>query len=55
MISSHKNNKSGERKKNRFRNLQQVRITFDEVEVKLAKRLGDGNLRLGIRRAIVLC
>jgi hypothetical protein len=47
--------KSGYRRtKVSVRPLRQVKVSLDTFETKLALKLGDTDLRLGIRRAIVL-
>ena len=41
-------------KKSKVQPLKQIEVSLDGLEVELALRLGEGDLRLGIRRAIVL-
>ena len=41
-------------KKSSAKPLKHVEVSLDGLEVELALRLGDGDLTLGIRRAIVL-
>lgn len=49
-----KENKSSGGKKSNVEPLKPVKVSLDGLEVKLALRLGDGDLTLGIRRAVVL-
>jgi hypothetical protein len=41
-------------KKSNVQPLKHIKVSLDSLEVELALRLGDGDLTLGIRRAIVL-
>jgi hypothetical protein len=45
---------SAKGKKSGARSLKHVEVALDRIEVKLALILGDGDLSLGIRRAVVL-
>lgn len=41
-------------KKSKAQPLKHVEVSLDALEVEAALRLGDGDLTLGIRRAIIL-
>jgi hypothetical protein len=45
---------SAKGKKSSAQPLKHVEVALDRIEVKLALILGDGDLSLGIRRAVVL-
>ena len=36
-----------------IKHLRRVKVPLDDLEIKLAVKLGDGDLTLGIRRAVV--
>jgi hypothetical protein len=40
-------------KKSAIQPLKHIEVSLDRLEVELALRLGDGDLALGIRRAII--
>jgi hypothetical protein len=42
------------RKQGRLQSFKKFDVCLDEFETKLALELGEGDLRLGIRRAVVL-
>jgi hypothetical protein len=41
-------------KKSNVQLLKHIEVSLDSLEVELALRLGDGDLTLGIRRAVIL-
>ena len=45
---------SGSGRKSNAQPLKHVEVALDRIELKLALILGDGDLTLGIRRAVVL-
>jgi hypothetical protein len=49
-----KKKSGGGGKKCNFQPLKQIEVLLDALELKLALGLGDGDLTLGIRRALVL-
>jgi hypothetical protein len=51
MTKKKKSNNEGERK---FQSLKSLKVALDGTTVKMAVNLGDGDLSLGIRRAVAL-
>jgi hypothetical protein len=43
----------GEGEKSKVQHLKRIKVSLDGLEIELALRLGDGDLTLGIRRAII--
>ena len=41
-------------KKSTFQRLKHLEVSLDDLEIKMAVKLGDGDLTLGIRRAVIL-
>ena len=54
VTTKNKKNESSAGKKSNVEPLKPIKVSLDGLEVKLALRLGDGDLTLGIRRAVVL-
>jgi hypothetical protein len=54
LVTRKKKKSGGGCKKSNVQPLKRIEVSLDGLEVELALRLGDGDLTLGIRRAIVL-
>ena len=54
LVTRKKKRSSGGGKKPNVQPLKHIYVSLDGLEVKLALILGDGDLKLGIRRAVVL-
>jgi hypothetical protein len=54
LVTRKKKKSCGGGKKSKVQLLKHIEVSLDSLEVELALRLGDGDLTLGIRRAIVL-
>jgi hypothetical protein len=54
LVTRKKKKSCGEGKKSAVQPLQHIVVSLDRLEVELALRLGDGDLTLGIRRAVIL-
>jgi hypothetical protein len=54
LVTRKKKKSGGGGKKSNVQPLKHIEVSLDSLEVELALRLGDGDLTLGIRRAIVL-
>jgi hypothetical protein len=52
-LVTRKKKSCGGAKKSNIKLLKHIEVSLDGLEVELALRLGDGDLRLGIRRAII--
>jgi hypothetical protein len=54
LVTRKKKKLCGGGKESKVQPLKRIEVSLDGLEVELALRLGDGDLTLGIRRAIVL-
>jgi hypothetical protein len=54
LVTTKKKKSGGGGKKSNVQPLKHIEVSLDGLEVELALRLGDGDLTLGIRRAVVL-
>lgn len=54
LVTREKKRSSSGGKKSNVQPLKHIDVSLDGLEVKLALILGDGDLTLGIRRAVVL-
>jgi hypothetical protein len=54
LLNFKRSNSRRKREKIPAQSLKRYKVSLDELEIKLALELGDGDLALGIRRAIVL-
>jgi hypothetical protein len=54
MITRKKKKFIAEDKKSTLQSLRHIEVSLDDLEIKLAVKLGDGDLTLGIRRAVVI-
>jgi hypothetical protein len=54
MVTTTKKQSSHKGKKSSFQPLKHLEVSLDQLEVKMALKLGDGDLTLGIRRAVIL-
>jgi hypothetical protein len=53
LVTKKKKKSCGGGKRSNAQPLKHIEVSLDSLEVELALRLGDGDLTLGIRRAIV--
>jgi hypothetical protein len=53
LVTRKKKKSCGEGKKSNVKPLKHIEVSLDSLEIELALRLGDGDLTLGIRRAII--
>jgi hypothetical protein len=53
MVMKKKKKSAGGRKKSNVQSLKRIEVSLGSLEVELALRLGDGDLTLGIRRALI--
>jgi hypothetical protein len=54
ILLTFKNKRRRETKRVRLQTLTHLQVALDNLEIKMALHLGDGDLSLGIRRALVL-
>jgi hypothetical protein len=54
LVTRKKKKSCGGGKQSNGKPLKDIEVSLDSLEVELALSLGDGDLKLGIRRAIVL-
>jgi hypothetical protein len=54
MVTRKKKKFSVGNKKSTLQPLKHIEVSLDDLEIRLAAKLGDGDLTLGIRRAVVI-